>query len=117
MNFHQRMQLRDQPPDRALTPEQPANFIRWRDEWRAEVAAARHGEANRNGFAKPKSAVLRRPARPDRSEAAKFATAMARDEFGRFYWNGKLARQLAQALAAGPPARKAGTSKPVSRRR
>jgi hypothetical protein len=117
MNFHQRMQLRDQPLPRTLPQEQPVNFIRWRDEWRAEVAAARHGEANRNGFAKPKSAVLRRPARPDRSEAAKFATAMARDEFGRFYWNGKLARQLAQALAAGPPGRRAGTSKPASRQR
>jgi hypothetical protein len=70
MNFHQRMRLRDQPPDRALTPEQPANFIRWRDEWRAEVAA-RRGEANRNGSAKPKAAALPCPVRPERSEAAK----------------------------------------------
>src|SRR5580700_9908273 len=36
MNFHQRMQLRDQPLPRTLPQEQPVNFIRWRDEWRAE---------------------------------------------------------------------------------
>jgi hypothetical protein len=115
VNFHEHMRLRDQRPARALTPAQPANFIRWRDEWRAEVAA-RLSEANDNGFAEPKSAVLPRPARSGRSNAAKFATAITRNEFGRFYWDKKLARQLAQALAAGA-AKKAGTSKPASPQR
>jgi hypothetical protein len=99
-------------PVRTLTPEQPANFITWRDEWRAEVAA-RRGGANHNEFAKPKSAASLPPARPERSKAANFAAAIARNEFGRFYWNGKLARQLAQTLAAGPPKRRAGTAKPA----
>jgi hypothetical protein len=116
MNFRQDMQLRDQSTVRVLSQEQPANFIRRRDEWRAEVSAA-GGEANNNGFARPKSAVLQRPARQERSKAANFATAMARDEFGRFYWNSKLAGQLAQALAAGPQGRRAGTSKPTGRQR
>jgi hypothetical protein len=117
MKFSQRMRLRDQSTVRVLPQEQPAIFIRWRDEWRAEAAAALRGEASDNGFAKPKSTVLQRPARPDRSEAAKFATAIARDEFGRFYWNGKLARQLAQALAARPQGRRTGASKPAGRQR
>jgi len=33
---------------------------------------------------------------------ANFAAAIARDEFGRFYWNGKLARQLIEAMARRP---------------
>lgn len=33
-----------------------------------------------------------------RNGTAQFATAVTRSEFGRFYWNGKLAKQLAEAL-------------------
>jgi hypothetical protein len=32
-------------------------------------------------------------------------SGVARYEFGRFYWNWKLARQQAQAMAAGPSRR------------
>ena len=80
----------------------------WRDEWRTEMAA-RHGEADGGRAsrptpgASPKRASMPPAAKPEnrkpqRPEAAKFAAAIARDAFGRFYWNGKQAMQLAEAV-------------------
>jgi hypothetical protein len=106
MSFDEHSQTRGRPPIRILTP---ANFIKWRDEWRAEMES-RRGGTNHNGFAKPKPALSPRPARPERRNRANFATAIARNQFGRFYWSGKLARQLAETLASGPPKRTASTS-------
>ena len=106
MSFDEHSQTRGRPAIRILTR---ANFIKWRDEWRAEVESHRGG-TNHKGFAKPEPTVSPRPARPKRSNPANFATAIARDQFGRFYWSGKLARQLAETLASGPPKRTASTS-------
>jgi hypothetical protein len=107
-------------PVRSLAPKEAAALfglaIEWRDKWRVEVVA-RKGMASQNGVAKPNSAVSPWRATPERTEAAKFATAIARHEFGRFYWNGKLAEHLVQALERRPSGEKAGTSKPTSRKK
>jgi len=57
-----------------------ARALRWRDEWRCEMAA-RDAKAN-GGTAKHRE---RRTAKLNRD--AKFASAVARNEFGRFYWD------------------------------
>jgi hypothetical protein len=107
-------------PVRTQAPEQTAALfglaIEWRDAWRAEVVA-RNGTAIQNGGAKPNLAVSPWRTTPERTEAAKFATAITRHEFGRFYWNGKLADQLVQALERRPSEEKTGTSKPASRKK
>jgi hypothetical protein len=107
-------------PVRIQAPEQAAALlalaIEWRDKWRAEVAA-RKETASQNGVAKSNSAVSPWRATPKQTEAAKFATAIARHEFGRFYWNGQLAEQLVQALERPPSKEKTGKSKPASRKK
>ena len=70
--------------------------LKWREAWRDEVKA----RARANG-----REVLLRPAcpaeRPVR-RTAHFASALARAEFGRFYWSDKQAAQLAEELRKGP---------------
>jgi hypothetical protein len=66
MNFDEHAQTRGRPPIR-IPP--PANFIKWRDEWRAEVES-RRGGTNHKGVAKPKPKVSPRPARPERTDPA-----------------------------------------------
>jgi hypothetical protein len=89
-------------PARRVSPEEAAALlaraVAWRDNWRAEVAA-RGGEALGEARAEPCRAPAPAPARKD---AAQFAAAVARREFGRFYWNGRLAEQLASAMEGGP---------------
>jgi hypothetical protein len=112
VNFHQhrlrgaRAAVSDLTPQHATVRQDLA--VIWRDEWRAEVAC-------RGGFrfVKAKLAVSPRAVSQERDKTASFATAIARDEFGRFYWNGKLARQLAETLIGGAQKR-ARTSKPAS---
>jgi hypothetical protein len=98
---------------KALTPEQAAAIRRlvcgWRDDWRAEIAA--HNGAAANGSAPRREGKSPRPAKTQQAGAAKFATAIARDEFGRFYWSGKQARQLAQALNRKAGTKQAGAAK------
>lgn len=115
MKIHEhKRSRRDLVPARNLRPEEAAALrklaMQWREEWRHEVAAGegqREGNCNRNrnGVGRlaptPKKATAKQ-----RTEAAKFAAAMARNEFGRFYWNGKLAGQLASATKAGPAQRR-----------
>jgi hypothetical protein len=66
MNFDEHAQTRGRPPIRIPTP---ANFIKGRDEWRAEVES-RRGGTNHKGVAKPTPAVSPRPARPERTDPA-----------------------------------------------
>lgn len=97
---------------KGLTPEQAEAIRRlvcgWRDDWRAEIAA-RNGAAN--APAQRRDAKSSRAVKTQQAGAAKFATAIARDEFGRFYWSGKQARQLAQALNRRAGTKQAGAAK------
>ncbi len=93
---------RGRVPARPLSAEEAAVLLgdarAWRDEWRAEVAT-------RQGVSLDREPSQVRPAlrfAPARNNAAQFAAAMARCEFGRFYWNGRLAAQLAGAMKDGP---------------
>ena len=86
------------PVDSRLPEEQAlaraillAKVLRWREEWRAAMAAKVNGHAT----------APARPSRPARSDAAKFAASVARNELGRFYWDTKQAERLA-AAPAGP---------------
>jgi len=58
-----------------------AKVLRWREEWRAAMAAKVNGHA---------TAPARRPRSAD-GDAAKFAASVARAELGRFYWDGRVA--------------------------
>ncbi len=113
-----------------MTPAQSEAYRRlvrkWRDAWRAEMAA-RQGETDGGRTSRlvqdesPKRANAppaakserQKPERqkPERHQAAKFAAAIARDAFGRFYWNGKQARQLAEAANHNGAAKHAGSGK------
>jgi hypothetical protein len=57
-----------------------ARALKWREEWQAEMAA-RRAKAN-GGAAKHKAAPSAR-----QNGSAEFANAVARNEFGRFYWS------------------------------
>jgi hypothetical protein len=97
-------------PARSLSPEQAAALrkrtMQWREEWRAEVAA-RRGEANGHGPAAPGQKAT--PAKK-RANDGRFAAAVARQEFGRFYWNGKLAGHLAKTMKERPAKRRSRPS-------
>jgi hypothetical protein len=84
---------------RLLTPEQMAALralaLAWRDEWRAEVAA-RAGKANGHAIKAPAAAPHR--TKSEKAAAAQFATAVARNEFGRFYWSDKLQGAMSESL-------------------
>jgi hypothetical protein len=82
------------PGGRPLTAEDLAAIraaaLTWRARWREEVAARTH--------ASPRVKSHPRPERDGAKQRAQFATGMARAEFGRFYWNGKLDGQLRAAM-------------------
>jgi hypothetical protein len=63
-----------------------ARVLRWREEWRAEMAACagRKTEKVNGHAAKP---VMTRASRRSEGTAAQFAGAVARNELGRFYWS------------------------------
>jgi hypothetical protein len=88
------------PPERPLTPEQAANIRalarQWRDAWRAEVAA---GDRKTNGHAV--ALPTPRPAKKAGDHAARFAAAVARDAFGRFYWSEQQQGAPIDALKGG----------------
>ena len=68
-----------------------ARALKWREEWQAEMAARR---AQANG-----GVARRAPARAAKHNgSAEFANAVARNEFGRFYWNDTL-----QAASSAAP--------------
>jgi hypothetical protein len=60
----------------------------------------------RHASATPPSPLERtpvgRPGSTDDKRRAQFATQVARAEFGRFYWNGRLAGQLQAAMKRKP---------------
>ena len=75
----QRQKLLEQAPAHSLGLE-------WRAMWRAEQTG-KAKQARPNGSAEPKSKRAERVR--DQSDAAAFAAAIARAEFGRFYWSEK----------------------------
>jgi hypothetical protein len=85
VKFHDNRRPHKRPPVRRPTPEQMAaaheEALKWRDRWRAEMAAPPQ--------TKPKHAA---------NGIARFAKALARAEFGRFYWSDALTRQLTNGL-------------------
>jgi hypothetical protein len=91
-------------PARPLTPAEAAAIralgLQWRDAWRAEIAA---GADAANGHAIGTPAP--RPRKPAKDGAAQFAAAVARDAFGRFYWNQTQQDALANSLRNGRPKR------------
>jgi hypothetical protein len=85
---------RSQPPPQKLyqpTPAQLASVhklaLAWRDAWRREVAAGA-GATGERGEA-PVRAVPRRRSKDEATRRAEFASAIARDELGRHYWDGR----------------------------
>jgi hypothetical protein len=65
--------------------------LKWREDWRAEVAPrTRDGQADGNRLSPPSP----RPAK----QTAEFARALARAEFGRFYWSDEPAGQLIEGF-------------------
>jgi len=56
----------------------------------------RHGSAAPSW--QPRATPLRRPDPSDRERRERYAAAIARAEFGRFYWNGKRRDELEAAL-------------------
>jgi hypothetical protein len=78
------------PHTPAIAPDaDPAAFeraLRWRGEWRAEIAGdfPTNGSAANESAERPNKARFKKKADHDR---ARFAAAIARAEFGRFYWD------------------------------
>lgn len=114
MKINEHKRSRDLPA-RNLSPEQAAALrkrtMQWREEWRAEVSA-RRGEANGHGRAARGPKVT--PAGKKRATGGQFAAAVARQEFGRFYWNGKLAGQLASAMKERPAKRRSQSDRAIN---
>ncbi|MFI5015757.1 MAG: hypothetical protein ACHQAY_25760 [Hyphomicrobiales bacterium] len=80
---------------RPLTPEQlTAAYVQaleWREEWRAEIAAA---EVQADEGPELSPVPPPKPADDDAKRLARFANAVTRAEFGRFYWDGRLPAAL-----------------------
>jgi len=99
---------------RPLTSEQAAAVrtlgLKWRDEWRAEIAA-RTGKANGHAIEPPAPRPPRRT-KSAKHAAAQFAIAVARNEFGRFYWSDKLQGAMKQSLKGGRRHRRLRKSRP-----
>ena len=83
----------------ALSPEEAgalrALALGWRDAWRRQKAAG-PGTPGLVGTEKPNSPDRPRKLNGENLERAKFATSIARAEFGRFYWSGALDKELAR---------------------
>jgi hypothetical protein len=98
-------------PVRPLTAAEAAAIralgLQWRDDWRAEIAA---GADAANGHAIGTPAP--RPHKPTKDGAAQFAAAVARDAFGRFYWNQTQQEALANSLRNGRTKRPGRGSEP-----
>ena len=109
MPSHEHKRSRRQPV-RPLTPAEAAAIralgLQWRDEWRAEVAAGADA-ANGHVIGTPAP----RPRKPAKDGAAQFAAAVARDAFGRFYWNQTQQDALANSLRNGRPKKSGRGSK------
>ena len=105
MKSHEHRRSRREAPVDTRAPEEVAlgraimlaRTLRWREEWQAEMAA-RDGEDGGKMNGHP--AVPRVPRRPRRADdaAGQFAAAVARNELGKFYWNGQQEEALAEAL-------------------
>jgi hypothetical protein len=72
----------------------------WREAWRAEMAGQSPPDEHAG---KANGAVARaKPAEQNVRAGQDFAAGIARAEFGRFYWNERLADQLAAAMKRTP---------------
>jgi hypothetical protein len=113
MPSHEHRRSRRQAPVDSRPPEEMAlaraiglaRTLRWREEWRAEIAArAGRKPGKMNGEAAP---PMPRPPRPPRPPAdARFAGAVARNELGRFYWSAAQEDALAAARQGKKPKQK-----------
>jgi len=116
MPSHEHRRSRRQAPVYSRPPEDVAlaraiglaRTLRWREDWRAEIAArAACKAAKPNGHA---AAPTPRP--PRRPADAQFAGAVARNELGRFYWGEALEDALAAARKGKRPKQKSRKAKP-----
>jgi hypothetical protein len=89
----------DHEPVRKPTAAELANLhklaVEWRNEWRAKTSCRDMEPARTVRVAQQPR--RRKPVPPTRGDAA-FATAIARAEFGRFYWNEALDGRLKAAM-------------------
>jgi len=101
---HEHRRLRREAPVDTRTPEEIAlgraimlaRVLRWREEWRAEMAA-RAGEGPRKANGHAAEPKMPRMAKRADGAAGHFAGAVARNELGRFYWSGQQEEALAEA--------------------
>jgi hypothetical protein len=108
MPSHEHRRSRRQAPVDFRRPEEIAlsraimlaRTLRWREEWHAEVAA--RAAAKANGHAAP---AMSRPRRAN-DTGAQFASAVARNELGRFHWSEAQEDALAAARKGRKPRNK-----------
>ena len=98
--FRNTRRVDKRPAQRQLTAQQLAaakvEAFACREEWRAELAA-RAAAANDAHDQASSRVIAPDPQKSARDASGRFAAALARAEFGRFYWSDKLAKQLAQS--------------------
>ena len=112
MPSHEHRRSRRQAPVDSRPPEDVAlaraiglaRTLRWREDWRAEIAARAACKA-----AKPNGHAALPPRRP---ADAQFAGAVARNELGRFYWSEAQEDALAAARKGKRPKQKSRKAKP-----
>jgi hypothetical protein len=95
------------PAKRRPSPEQTAVLhelaLKWRNEWRAGKLAASLPEVEPKGDPAPVNGQAR--------HRAQFAQAIARLEFGRNYWDGRLQREVNKPKASVKANSKASSPK------
>jgi hypothetical protein len=109
---HEHRRSRRQAPVDTRPPEEIAlsraimlaRTLRWREEWRAEVAAraARKADKPNGPAAEPETPHPRR----SNGTGAQFAGAVARNELGRFHWSTAQEDALAAARKGRKPKQK-----------
>jgi hypothetical protein len=103
VQFHDQRRLRRQLSVRS--PEEIAEAyeraLRWREDWRAEVADRDGGVSNRS-VASPAPRPAKQKQGQDGKPSAQFAAAIARAELGRFYWKGPQAASRPANLKRKP---------------
>ena len=95
--------------------------LEWRDEWRRDKASG-PGIPTPVRTDGPRTDAPKSPDRPrklngENLERAKFATSIARAEFGRFYWSGALEKEPAKNGGRGEARSEKSSAKKKTRKK